>query len=141
MSYYYNYYLGYKKDGKIFPLGPYNHRGTLMSAISRSRSFASDLHEEFRRISEDEVSDELRKQFEYENYKGEKEINVKKLMLSELPAESYIKSGYFLIEDVEQYEKTGNSEDLFYESKSPSLHLSFDTHFIILYHFYHLLSF
>ena len=68
MSYYYNYYVGYKKDGKIYPWGPYNANGKLEPMVSRSRSFASDLHEEFYAVSDKEVSEELRKEFEYEDW-------------------------------------------------------------------------
>ena len=34
--------------------------------MSISRSFASDLHETFAFVSDDQVSDELRKEFQYE---------------------------------------------------------------------------
>ena len=38
MSYYYNYYIGYKKDNKIYPLGPYDCNGNLKPVISKSSS-------------------------------------------------------------------------------------------------------
>ena len=47
MSYYYNYYLGYVKDGRVFSLGPFDYSGKLKALLSRSRSFASDLHDRF----------------------------------------------------------------------------------------------
>ena len=42
------------------------------------------------------------------------------LMLDELPKGSYIKSGYFLIEDVERYMHTGDP-DSFYDRKEPAV--------------------
>lgn len=61
MSYYYNYYLGYKKDGKFYPMAPYDRKGKLESILWKSRSFASDLHEDFRIIKNEDISDELYK--------------------------------------------------------------------------------
>lgn len=121
MSYYYNYYLGYVKDGRVFPLGPFDYSGKLKALLSRSRSFASDLHDRFFRIKEEMISDELRHEFEYEDYEGGIQMqNIHTLMLDELPKGSYIKSGYFLIEDVERYMHTGDS-DSFYDRKDPAV--------------------
>lgn len=119
MSYYYNYYIGYKHDGKIYPLGPYDGNGRLQMVVSKSRSFASDLHEEFWFVKEDMVSDELRKEFEHENWKGEKSVDVKYCPINDLPDGSFIKKGYFLISDVIRYEESDEHEDLFYEKLTP----------------------
>ncbi|MBR3673995.1 MAG: hypothetical protein IKN65_06955 [Clostridia bacterium] len=123
MSYYYNYYIGYKKDGKIYPWGPYNANGKLKPMISRSRSFASDLHEEFYTVSEEESSEELRKEFEYEDWDKVKHLDVKYLSEKDLPVGSYIKTGYFLIKDVQAYEddKYNNFEG-FYDILSPEIY-------------------
>lgn len=59
MSYYYNYYLGYKKDGILYPMGPFSRKGKLECLLWKSRSYASDLHEDFLLADEKEVSDEL----------------------------------------------------------------------------------
>ena len=121
MSYYYNYYLGYVKDGRVFPLGPFDYSGKFKALLSRSRSFASDLHDRFFRIKDEMISDELRHEFEYKDYKGEIQMqNIHTLMLDELPQGSYIKSGYFLIEDVERYMHTGDP-DSFYDRKEPAV--------------------
>ena len=124
MSYYYNYCIGYMHDGKIYPLGPYDCNGKLCDVISKSRSFASDLHEDFMIVSEEQISDELRKEFEYEDWNGNKVVNVKYLPLSDLPVGSYIKSGYFLISDVQQYEKYGKDpyDELFYDCLTPTVY-------------------
>ena len=123
MSYYYNYYVGYKKDGKIYPWGPYNANGKLEPMVSRSRSFASDLHEEFYAVSDKEVSEELRKEFEYEDWTKVKRVDVKYLSEKDLPTGSYIKTGYFLIKDVQAYEndECGNFEG-FYDVISPEVY-------------------
>lgn len=121
MSYYYNYYLGYVKDGRVFPLGLFDYSGKLKALLSRSRSFASDLHDWFFRIKDDMISDELRHEFEYKDYEGELQMqNIHTLMLDKLPKGSYIKSGYFLIEDVERYMHTGDP-DSFYDRKDPAV--------------------
>lgn len=118
MSYYYNYYIGYISDNKIYPFGPYNGLGNLVPVISRSSSFASDLKSYFNTISNDMVSDNLKKEFEtYLEYS-----TLKYLYLSELPDNSYIKSGYFLISDVEQYERYNDDFDLFYDYKTPEVY-------------------
>lgn len=125
MSYYYNYYIGYRHEDKIYPFGPYNSLGELKDVISRSSSFASDLHEDFYPIKEKEISDELRKEFEYEDWNGNKTVKVKLLPIDELPSGSYIKNGYFLIEEVQRYEEDGGYDfDGFYDHVSPAVYAS-----------------
>lgn len=119
MSYYYNYYLGYKKNNKIYPLGPYDFDGNFIPVISKSRTYASDLHQIFDNLFEYEISDELRKEFKYENY--EKITSIKYLNVKDLPTESYITQGYFLIKDVEAYNKNMNFEG-FYDIISPEIY-------------------
>ena len=120
MSYYYNYYVGYKLDSKIYPLGPFDNKGELRAAISDSRSFASPLHRRFYEIQESEVSDELRAAFEEEDWQGKKTLGtIKYLPVDELPKGSFIKSGYFLINDVKAYEAKGKWFEGFYDTVSP----------------------
>lgn len=122
MSYYYNYYIGYERNGKLYPLGPYNSFGDLKCAVWVSRSFASDLHDDFYQVPEDKISDELRKEFEYENWNGEKVLQMKYFPMDEMPKGSFIKTGYFLIDDVKKYEKDHDAWDLFYEHLSPAMY-------------------
>lgn len=124
MSYYYNYYIGYRKDGKYYPWGPYDANGKLSPAVWKSRSFASDLHDRFFLIEEKEISNELRTEFEYEDWTGEKSVEVRCLAAKDLPDGSFIKTGYFLIEDVVQYEKYHDSFDLFYKSLPPQVYVA-----------------
>ena len=123
MSYYYNYYIGYRKDGKIYPWGPYDAKGSLRPMICSSKSFASDLHEEFYTISEKQASEELCKEFEYETWEGTKRLDVKYLSEKDLPKGSFIKTGYFLIKDVQAYENDENGDfEGFYDVISPEVY-------------------
>lgn len=122
MSYYYNYYIGYKKDGKIYPWGPYTADGNLRPIICRSRSFASDLHDYFRYVSEEEMSDELREEFEYEDWNGSKRVEVKYISENELPNDDFIKRGYFLINDVKVKAYKGDFYDDFDDPISPEIY-------------------
>lgn len=122
MSYYYNYYIGYKHNNKLYPLGPYNHCGKLREVICRSRNFASTIHERFYEVRADQFSDELRCQFSYQ-YDGETEVdNVKYILIRDLPSGSMIKTGYFLKTDVEEYERSHDAFDLFYDTVSPTVY-------------------
>lgn len=127
MSYYYNYYIGYRKDGKIYPLGPYNCFKELYSVMSISSNWASDLHDQFYEIADEEISEELRKEFE-SSLKPDNErycVKLSVLDYKDLPIGSYIKTGYFLIDDVNDYLSNGNdSEGLFYNKLSPEIYIA-----------------
>ena len=123
MSYYYSYYIGYKLDGKIYPWGPYDADGNLKPVICRSRSFASDLHYYFLDIDKDSISEELTNEFKYNDCLGETRIlNVKYLPENDLPSGSYIKHGYFLIDEVKQYNKGEDPLDCFSEVITPEVY-------------------
>lgn len=124
MSYYYNYFLGYKRNdnGLFYPLGPYDMNGVLHDVLSLSRSFASDLHELFYVIPKEKYSDKLKEEFTYKNCYGEEELgSVKWCSLADLPSGTFIKKGYFLIKDIEIYEKSMAEDgyvdtfDIFYD--------------------------
>lgn len=126
MSYYYNYYLGYenKEDGKIYPLGPYDANGTMHSAYSVSRTFSSDLHELFWRLDKEKASEELKKEFSYYFNTDDKfYMPLEYVPLDELPIGDGVKRGYFLISDIDLYEKNDGDFDpgcLFYEWLTPT---------------------
>ena len=122
MSWYYNYYLGYEKDGKVYPLGPFDSTGQYHSVHSVSSSFASDMHERFWQLPNEKITDELEKAFGY-NIKdhGPYECGVCYLPFESLPSGSFIKSGYYLIEDVECYQNDGDVGNLFYDKLTPEV--------------------
>lgn len=122
MSTYYCYYIGYIKDDKIYPLGMYNNKGKMVPVIEDSRSFASDLWEMFDCVGANQFSEELEKEFSYSVYGSDREReNVRYLKVRNLPTESYIKTGYFLISDIERFENDAYEDisELFYEYLSP----------------------
>lgn len=120
MSYYYNYTIGYEHDGKVYPLGPYDCFGRLRDVVCRSSNYASDLHEWLHRLPDEKVSDELRKQFTYKDWdENERLQDLSYIEVDALPSGTYIKSGYYLIEDVEKYEEEHDAYDLFYDRLSP----------------------
>lgn len=123
MGYYYSYYIGYEEpeSGLIKPFGPFTYEGKIKPVLERSRSFASDLYESFYSMSEDRISTELRELFEYEDWKGEKRIDVKYLPFDELPDDDFIKKGYFFIDDVQAWEQ-GGDDSLFYNMISPTMY-------------------
>lgn len=121
MSYYYNYYIGYIENGKIYPLGPFDNKGKIQAVIDRSSSFASPLYKRFSVIPSSRISEELREKFSYE-CDGEKVMSeVKYVPLGDLPDEDYILKGYFLTETLNNYERYNNVEedDLRYDYLSP----------------------
>ena len=130
MSWYYTYYIGYKdSSGKVFPLGPYDIKGRFYPVLSSSRSFASDLHESFHRFEREEISDELLDALYRNDVYQKADYDVKGeiincgggwLPIKDLPTESPVKEGYFLIEDVKGYLETQNSYDLFYDHMTPT---------------------
>lgn len=125
MAAYYDYYLGYMKDNKIYPLGLYNAEGKMVPVISDSQSFASDLYELFDEVQIEQFSDELKKEFSYTVYGSDTVLEqVRYLKISDLPTDSYIKSGYFLISDIDKYESCKSDDyfderELFYEHLTP----------------------
>ena len=127
MSYYYNYYIGYQKDGKIYPWGPYTRDGKLQPALERSQSFASNLYNYFSYLDKSEASDELIKEFDwaFKNSDSNYIHNIKYITLDKLPTGSTIRRGYFLISDVEAYEAMLADGDVdyyfdgFYDMMSP----------------------
>ena len=121
MSYYYSYFLGYMKDNKIYPYAPFDFRGKMKPIVEKSRSFASDLHHDFWIVQDNQITDELREQFEYEDWLGNKITNVRYLPIEDLPSDDYIKKGYFLIEDVQTWETEGD-DGLFYHMLTPEVY-------------------
>ena len=126
MSTYYTYYLGYIKDDQIFPLGPFDYAGRIFPAISRSRSFASDLWQEFNIIKDSNItlSNEFKTALARDWDTSTEDAffgDMRYLLTKELPKDcNCIEEGYFLIDDVKEYlTNGGDAYDLFYEKMSP----------------------
>lgn len=109
MSWYYNYYIGRKKDEKIDIIGVFDNNGKVHPVLELSRSFASNLHELFEKYEEEYLEERLGGLISILPYK-------------DLPKGSFIKSGYFLIEDVEKYLKDEDTWDIFYDYISPQVY-------------------
>lgn len=120
MGYYYSYRIGIELDGKIYPYGPFNSNGKLCDVVSRSRSFASDLHEMFTDIPKDMFSDKLIET----DILPDDFPTAKYIRLSDLPTGDYIKRGYFLIEDVKRYEEDNSlvGYEIFFDHLSPEVY-------------------
>lgn len=99
MSYYYNYYLGEERNGKIYPLGLYKKTGIITPGVSRSRSYASDLHRQFLSVPKNRISDELKRAF------GTSLEDLQYLPVSDLPQGDGLVRGFFPIKDVMLYER------------------------------------
>ena len=136
MSWYYDYYICRKdkKDGKLYPFGPFDYKGEFFHVLSRSRSFASDLHESFCQIQtkegrqmisrellkmvHGELSDEGYKEF----YEGSGYYYWSYLPYEDLPKGDYIKKGYCLIEDIDCYENDDKYFGGFYDWLTPEIY-------------------
>lgn len=130
MSWVYEYFCVYKnkKENKLYFLGPYNHKGEIMEVISRSRSFASDLYEFFDKTVDmpmysDKMLSDLQRMWGLDDEEMQDKINNDKIdwrlisyrSLDELPTDTnYIKEGYFLNEDIAEYEKEHDYESMRY---------------------------
>lgn len=104
MSWYTTFYVCKQdKDGKIYPLGVYDNNGKLKCVHETSRSFTTDLKDRFHPIKDEMISDSLRKEFEeYLEEPGSRQY-FEYLPKSELPKGSYVKTGYFLLEEINEY--------------------------------------
>ena len=132
MSWYYIYKACVlsKEDNKIRPLGPFNSAGRWCHILEKSRSFASNLHESFIKIEEEQMSDELyeifRKQYDLASIEETKETikseyPLSYLPLKNLPTGSFIKRGYFLIDEIDRYEKSIVDDEIYFDEFSDPL--------------------
>lgn len=140
MSWYFTYALTYKnkEDGKLYPLGPFDYKGDYKNVLSKSRSFASALHERFTPIDSAEdrkslISEELfkvktgwegeeEKEYAEEFFNGEGYWMWSYLPIEDLPEGDYIKRGYVLIDQIEEYEKDEGYFEGFYPVLTPQIY-------------------
>lgn len=120
MSWYYTYYAGVRTaEGKIYPLGPYTAEGKLKEIASISRSFEPDLHEYFGVIPQNCYTDELKKDFPYIT---QDPMLYSYCFFDDLPKGDSLKFNYYLITDVQQYQKDGAAFDGFYDYLTPEMY-------------------
>ena len=124
MSWYYNYYAGYRKDGKYYVIGPFDNNGTLRNLLWYSRSCdESDFDKNFDKLPADALADEAKPHFTWKEWDGtDYTDDVYACDLDKLPEGELIKRGFFLIEDVSAYLADGNSWDRFYDSVKPEVY-------------------
>lgn len=120
MSWYYTYYLGVKsaKDGKVYPLGPFDYKARLMPVLCNSRSFEPEgLNDDFARLNKEDMSQELKDALhQSDEDDGEFTVPPEYLPLDELPTGSPVKNGWYLMEDVKYYKDGGSTfDDIFYD--------------------------
>lgn len=122
MSTYYSYYIGYiDTNNKLHAYGPYDRFGNLEPVIWRSRSYASDMFREFSAADIDMLDEELKKKFVYDS--GDRTYcTLYYLSMSLLPSGSYIKDGYFLMEEISEYLETNSLSIFEYSNKFSITH-------------------
>jgi len=126
MGYWHNIYLGYSKDGKVFPLGPYDAKGRIYPIYTYRHIWAGEnrLHDQMEHVlpTDQEVSDELRNVLAYETYEGKTIYpDMRMIALDNLPALPIMSSGYVPIAQVEGYESFGGDPD-FYPVYTPMIY-------------------
>ena len=122
MSTIYSYYIGYKHGQKVYLLGPYDCFQKPRPVISRSNSFASDLKNSFWPLDINTCDQNLQT-IATDGYLGIMSIN-------ELPSGSPYKRGYFLIQDVIQYEASGGErqDGMFWNTIPPTVYAAIAEH-------------
>lgn len=120
MSYYYNYFLGTynSKTDKYDLAGPFDKGGKYITLLSKSSSFASDLHDDMYSLPEGKMSDEMQKALTYKDYHGnDKVASVKAILFTDLPfVDSPVKTGFVLKKDVFVYKRNEEPGYTFDES-------------------------
>jgi hypothetical protein len=120
MSTYYSYYIGYQTaDVKLHAYGPYDCKGNLCPILEKSRSFISDLPDDFWNASIEMLDEELTKKFVYKGYNDRLETSLRFLPINELPTTDFIKKGYFLKDEV--IEHIAHPDEEFYPTESYSV--------------------
>ena len=137
MSWTYSYYLCYKnkEDGKLYPFGPFNYKHEFRNVVDYSRNNRSTLHEEFWELKDGEKRKELiSPELFYaihgclgednlkEFYEGKGYYVTYYCKLDELPTGDYVKKGYCLLSDIEQYEDPEAWFDGFYDVLTPDMY-------------------
>ena len=122
LSWYVNFYVAYQtSDGMIYPYGPFDYSGDYKCIHWTSRSFTTDLKDSFDTVKKEQVSKELIDAIYNSEIDDDYELSMYWGIcpLENLPSGDFIKSNYYLIDDIEKYQKDKHAEDLFYDSLDP----------------------
>jgi hypothetical protein len=103
----------------FYPYGIYDKQGILKACLSKSASFASNLHDQFTLISKEDVSPELDDEFSWYDWDGMHHCEVKYCLIENLPKGDFIKRGFFLVDDVKAYETNKYIDEIFYDTLTP----------------------
>lgn len=125
MAEYHFYYIGWMdREEHIYPLGPYDCNGVLRPVIAKSRSFMSDLYEDFWYVQDKMVTDELRQKFAYKDYNGEEVMpDLRYIKISNLGSGDFVKRGYYLTDDVQMYLlHDAPTDEIFFERLAPEVY-------------------
>ena len=113
MSVYYSFYLGKQDGDKIVPVGPFDESGKLVPCLFCCGE-TYGLRDYFIKTDKSILSDR------FSNFDEFEDIYV--CAYNELPNDSFIKSGYYLIDDVERYKDDESLiywGEIFYDRLSP----------------------
>ncbi len=114
MSQTYTYYICTRNEdsGQLYPLGPYDSKGTFHSAYQRAKVFSSPIKDLFVKCTFDDISPRLKQALDIEDEYLD-ESNIATLDAVNLPDGPICKEGYFLMDDIMHYKKYGYSDDIF----------------------------
>ena len=107
MSTYYSFYIGYRtKDKKFHAFGPFDKDNKLRPILVKSRSFISDLYQEFYPVRIEDMDEFVEIMFTHSSIYGNTDglvTDLKWLPVSDLPGTDFMKTGYFLTEEIMDY--------------------------------------
>ena len=96
------YFFGYY-NGLVYPFAPFDANGKIVPVINKNRSSASSLFYKFGEMKQEEMSEQMEALVpKYATAYWEYYDNI-----SEVEVKDYMIKGYFLIDEVERYEKDG----------------------------------
>lgn len=128
MSTYYYFYVGYidNKTKKVSPMGPFDDQGKLQEIFYKTGGSVSEMYRLFEHVNYEDIDEKYQEEFSDESWNDE---NIRKSILymlpvDELPDSNFIKSGYYLVKDVEDYLKDDDhcEFDGFYQRIDPILY-------------------
>lgn len=124
MSTTYNFYIGYRdnKTNMVHVIGPYDELGNLHEVFYKTSSFISDLKDRFSEVNIDNIEEKYREKFTESSYfeEDKKFSRLYSLDISDLPNDDFVKSAYYLKEDVQNYLNNKDWDfDGFYEKIDP----------------------